>query len=97
LMPKSGHMANNHGKAVAAALVEIFAGREPQPTLLANTCYSLVDNRRGIHVASVHRYDPEKKAPLVVEGASGVSTGPSIEEGKYTRAWAATIWQDTLG
>lgn len=96
-MPKSGHMANNHGKAVAAALVELFAGREPQPTLLANTCYSLVDNRRGIHVASVHRYNPEKKAPLVVEGSSGVSSGPSVEEGKFTRSWATTIWQDTLG
>lgn len=97
LMPKSGHMANNHGKAAAAALVELFSGREPQPTLLANTCYSLIDNRRGIHVASVHRYNPEKKAPLVVEGSSGVSTGPSLEEGIYTRAWAATIWQDVLG
>ena len=97
LMPKSGHMANQHGKAVAAALVEIFSGRSPTPTLMANTCYSLVDDKRGIHVDSVHRYNPEKKVPLVAEGSGGVSTnGPSIEEGLYTRAWATTIWADTL-
>ena len=96
-MPKSGHMANNHGKAVAAALIEIFAGREPKPTLMANTCYSLVDNLRGIHVASVHRYNPEKKLPIVEEGTSGVSKGPSVEEGVFTRNWASTIWSDVLG
>lgn len=97
LMPKSGHMANQHGKAVAAALVEIFSGRTPTPTLMANTCYSLVDDKRGIHVDSVHRYNSEKKVPLVVEGSGGVSTnGPTVEEGLYTRAWATTIWADTL-
>ena len=97
LMPKSGHMANQHGKAVAAAIVELLSGRTPTPTLLANTCYSLVDNRRAIHVDSVHRYDPEKKVPLVVQGSGGVSTEPSVSEGLYTRAWAETIWKDTLG
>lgn len=96
LMPKSGHMANQHGKAVAAAIVEIFSGRTPQPTLMANTCYSLIDNRRAIHVDSVHRYDAEKKTPIVVPGSGGVSTAPSVEEGLFTRAWATNIWADTL-
>lgn len=96
LMPKSGHMANQHGKAVAAAIVEILAGREPRPTLMANTCYSLVDDKRAIHVDSVHRYNAEKKIPLVVEGSGGVSKEASVEEGLYTRAWATSIWKDTL-
>lgn len=96
LMPKSGHMANQHGKAVAAAIVDTLSGREAQPTLMANTCYSLVDDKRAIHVDSVHRYHPEKKALLVVEGSGGVSKEASIEEGLYARAWATTIWKDTL-
>jgi NADPH-dependent 2,4-dienoyl-CoA reductase/sulfur reductase-like enzyme len=96
-MPKSGHMANQHGKAVAAAIVESLAGRAPQPTLLANTCYSRVDARRAIHVDSVHRYDAEKKAPLPVAGAGGVSSEPSISEGLFAGGWADSIWQDTLG
>ena len=96
LMPKSGHMANQHGKAAAAAIVEILSGREPRPTLMANTCYSLVDERRAIHVDSVHRWNPEKKQLLVVEGSGGVSKEPSVEEGLFARAWARNIWSDTL-
>ena len=96
LMPKSGHMANQHGKAAAAAIVEILSGREAHPTLMANTCYSLIDNRRAIHVDSVHRYDAEKKTPIVVPGSGGVSAAPSVEEGLFTRAWANNIWADIL-
>ncbi len=97
MMPKSGHMANQHGKAVAAALVEILSGREPKPITMANTCYSMVDDQRAIHVDSVHRYNPEKKVPLVVEGSGGLSKEPSVLEGEYTHAWANAIWQDVLG
>ena len=95
-MPKSGHMANQHGKAVVSALIEIFSGREPRPMLMANTCYSMLDNKQGVHVASVHRYSPEKQVPLIVEGSGGVSNGPSIEEGRYAHGWAIQIWADTL-
>ncbi|WP_234085200.1 NAD(P)/FAD-dependent oxidoreductase [Azonexus sp. R2A61] len=95
-MPKSGHMANQHGKAAAAAIVEILSGREARPVLMANTCYSLVDGRRAIHVDSVHRYDPEKKAPVPVAGSGGVSAAPSVEEGLFARAWAKNIWSDVL-
>lgn len=97
LMPKSGHMANQHGKAAAAAIIERLSGREPSPSLMANTCYSLVDDRRAIHVDSVHRYDAEKQTLLVVPGSGGVSVAPSVEEGLYSRAWAKNIWSDTLG
>jgi NADPH-dependent 2,4-dienoyl-CoA reductase/sulfur reductase-like enzyme len=96
LMPKSGHMANQHGKLAAAAIVDIVAGRTPQPPVIANTCYSHVDGSRAIHVDSVHRYDAEKKTLLVVPGSGGVSKEPSEAEGIYARAWADTIWADTL-
>jgi NADPH-dependent 2,4-dienoyl-CoA reductase/sulfur reductase-like enzyme len=56
-MPKSAHMANQHGKVAAAAIVELLAGRVPEPPVMANTCYSMVDDRQAIHVASMHRYD----------------------------------------
>ena len=94
-MPKSGHMANQHGKA-AAAIVEMLSGRTPQATLMANTCYSMVDENRGMHVASVHRYDAEKKAPQPVAGAGGVSVEPNKLEGIFAHAWANTIWKEML-
>ena len=73
-MPKSGHMANNHGKLAAAAIIELMNGRAPNPQpVVANTCYSFVSDKEVIHVASVHRYDPAQKTLTVVPGASGVT------------------------
>jgi sulfide dehydrogenase [flavocytochrome c] flavoprotein chain len=96
LMPKSGHMANQHGKAAAAAIVEIFNGRAPQAQMMANTCYSFVDDANVVHVASVHKYVPEKKTMEVVAGAGGLSTAPNQLEGVYANAWAQNIWNDML-
>lgn len=97
-MPKSGHMANNHGKLAAAAIIELMNGRRPNPQpVIANTCYSFVSDKEVIHVASVHRYDPAQKTLTVVPGASGVSSGRSELEGAYGWAWAQNIWADMLG
>ena len=97
-MPKSGHMANNHGKLAAAAITELMNGRAPNPQpVIANTCYSFVSDKEVIHVASVHRYDSAQKTLTVVPGASGVSSGRSELEGAYAWAWAQNIWADMLG
>jgi len=98
LMPKSGHMANAHAKVAAAAVVARLLNVEVNPVpVLTNTCYSFVDDKNVIHVASVHRYDPEKKTFLAVPGSGGVSPGPSELEGHYALSWARNIWADTLG
>ncbi len=100
VMPKSGHMANQHGKAVAAAIVELMNGRTPSPPMMANTCYSFVDDKNAIHVASVHHWVPEKKTMEVVQGASGVSgqdRSQWLQEGRYAWGWAQTVWADMLG
>lgn len=97
-MPKSGHMANNHGKIAAAAIIELMNGREPNPQpVITNTCYSFVSDKEVIHVASVHRYDPAQKTLTVVPGASGVSAARSELEGGYGWAWTQNIWADMLG
>lgn len=98
LMPKSGHMANQHGKIAAAAIVALLSGREVNPEpLYNNTCYSYTSDREVIHVASVHRYDPEKKTMVSVPGSGGVSTAPNTLEASYAWAWAQAIWTDSLG
>jgi sulfide dehydrogenase [flavocytochrome c] flavoprotein subunit len=94
-MPKSGHMANNHGKLAAAAIVELMHGRAPNPDpVLTNTCYSFVSDKEGIHVASVHRYDPAQKTLVPVPGSAGVSAARNELEGMYGWAWAQNIWAD---
>jgi sulfide dehydrogenase [flavocytochrome c] flavoprotein chain len=96
LMPKSGHMANQHGKTAAAAIVEIMNGRAPIAPMMANTCYSFIDNSNVVHVASVHRYVAEKKTMEVVAGAGGLSSEANALEGVYANAWAQNIWNDML-
>jgi sulfide dehydrogenase [flavocytochrome c] flavoprotein chain len=98
-MPKSGHMANSHGKVAAAAIVAELNGWEINPApMLTNTCYSYVDaGRNVVHVASVHEYVAAEKTFKPVAGSGGVSTAPTELEGTYAWNWARTIWADTLG
>ena len=96
-MPKSGHMANNHGKVAAAAIVAQLSGWDVNPApMLTNTCYSFVDNKNVVHVASVHEYVAAEKTFKAVAGSGGVSAGPSELEGVYALNWASNIWADTL-
>lgn len=96
-MPKSGHMANQHGKLAAAAILNLLSGQEPNPEpVLTNTCYSFVDARNVIHVASVHQYDAATKTVQPVKGAGGVSAARNELEGKVALGWAKNIWADML-
>ena len=96
-MPKSGHMANQHGKTCAAAVVALLSGQAPNAMpIYNNVCYSFVSEQDVVHVASVHRYDADKKTMLPVAGSGGVSPAANELEGRYALAWARNIWADTL-
>ncbi len=96
-MPKSAHMANSHAKVAAAAVVAQLSGLEVNPApLLTNTCYSFVDDKLVVHVASVHQYDRTDKTFKTVAGSGGVSPGPTELEGVYAWNWAQNIWADSL-
>ncbi len=96
-MPKSGHMANSHGKVAAAAIVAQLSGIAVNPApLLTNTCYSFVNDKLVIHVASVHQYDNQDRTYKTVPGSGGVSPGPTELEGVYAWNWAQNIWADSL-
>jgi sulfide dehydrogenase [flavocytochrome c] flavoprotein subunit len=96
-MPKSGHMANAHAKVAAAAIMAELSGGAVDPApMLTNTCYSFVDAKNVIHVASVHEYVAAEKTFKVVAGSGGVSGAPSELEGIYAWNWARTIWADAL-
>jgi sulfide dehydrogenase [flavocytochrome c] flavoprotein subunit len=96
-MPKSGHMANQHGKVAAAAIIEIMNGRQPSPNpVMSNTCYSFVSDKEVVHVCSVHQYDASQKTLVAVPNSGGVSAQRSEIEGTYGWAWAQNIWADML-
>jgi NADH dehydrogenase FAD-containing subunit len=97
LMPKSAHMANQQAKVCVAAIVELLHGgtvnAEP---VINNTCYSFVTGADVIHIASVHRYDAEKKTMLTIPGSGGLSAAPNELEGRYAEAWSRNILADAL-
>jgi sulfide dehydrogenase [flavocytochrome c] flavoprotein subunit len=97
LMPKSGHMANQQGKVCAAAIVALLSGEEINPApVVANTCYSFVDDKRAGHVVSVHAYDRAQKTMLVVPGSAGLSLTANESESILAEAWARNTWADML-
>jgi NADH dehydrogenase FAD-containing subunit len=96
--PKSGSVANNTGKMCAYALSEIFSGRQPDPSpVVTNTCYSGTGMGTAFHVATVFRWDNEKKAMIPPKGANGVSKEESELEMAYMESWAVNVLSDTLG
>jgi sulfide dehydrogenase [flavocytochrome c] flavoprotein chain len=96
-MPKSGHMANQHAKVAAAAIINLLKGEAVNATpVVMNTCYSFVTAKDVVHVASVHQYDAVDKTFKTVPGSGGVSAGANQIEGRYALSWADNIWDDML-
>ncbi len=96
-MPKSGHMANQHAKVAAAAIIQLLKGEAVNATpVVMNTCYSFVTARDVVHVASVHQYDAAEKTFKTVPGSGGVSAAANQLEGRYALSWADNIWADAL-
>jgi sulfite dehydrogenase len=97
-MPKSGHIANQHAKVAAAAIVGLLQGQAVNPTpVMTNTCYSFVSTSEAVHVASVHQWDAAEKTLKPVPGAGGLSAAASQAEGRLALSWADNIWADMLG
>jgi sulfide dehydrogenase [flavocytochrome c] flavoprotein subunit len=97
-MPKSASMANQHAKVCAAAVIALIKGQPVnQEPMMMNTCYSFVDGKNVMHVASVHTYDAAQKTMVAVKGAGGVSDKASELEGTYAWGWARNIWAEALG
>ena len=96
-MPKSGHMANQHAKVCAAAVIALLTGDVVNAApMVANTCYSFIDDKNVVHVASVHRYDVAQKTMVAVPGSGGLSTDANRTEGIFANSWARNIWADML-
>ena len=79
-------------------MIELLQGGQVNPNpMLTNTCYSFVTDKDVIHVASVHKFDPEKKTLVPVQGSGGLSSAPNEIEGSFAEAWGRNIWADMLG
>ncbi|CDK98474.1 Sulfide dehydrogenase [flavocytochrome c] flavoprotein chain [Magnetospirillum gryphiswaldense MSR-1 v2] len=98
--PKSGFIANAHGKVVAATIVNAVNGKGQLEPSWANTCYSLIAPDYGITVAGVYRVGD--KGLEEVPGSGGVSPKDADAqfralEARYARDWYKSITTDTWG
>jgi sulfide dehydrogenase [flavocytochrome c] flavoprotein subunit len=91
LMPKSGHMANQHAKVAAAAIIQLLKGRAGERHAGGDEHLLQLRHRRDvIHVASVHQYDAAEKTFKTVPGSGGVSAAANQVEGRYALSLGRT-------
>ena len=99
-MPKSAFSANAQAKVCAIALVRMFRGLSPQPTVLANTCYSFLAPGSAISIAGAYRtQDGEFSSIAAAAGASPLNppAGLQAQEALHAADWFRAITQETFG
>jgi NADH dehydrogenase FAD-containing subunit len=97
LMPKSAHMAHAQALVVSSAIVnELSDQAVNQNATLDNICFSFLDDRQAIHIASKHHFDASEQTFLLDENSSNNSQMPSASEGELAWKWAHDLWHDML-
>ena len=99
-MPKSAFAANAQAKVCAIALVRLFRGIRPEPTVLANTCYSYLKPGHAISIAGAYRTDNgEFSAIAAASGASFIDATQALrqQEAAHAADWFSAITQETFG
>ncbi len=89
-MPKSAFAANAQGKVCAIQVARLLSGLDAEPTTLANTCYSFLDDNSAVSVAGVYRNDAGEFSN--VAGAGGVSPAAAPEGVREREAGQAKAW-----
>lgn len=99
-MPKSAFSANLQAKICAMGVARLLADLPPEPTVLANTCYSYTTPSEAISIAGV--YSNASGQLQSISGAGGVSplgADVTVREAEAAQAahWFATITQEAFG
>lgn len=98
-IPKSASAASAQGKACAAAIVSLLAGRAPEAPRLMGVCYNTVAPGYGFSLAG--NYQPKGDIFVEVEGAATSPVDAPRElrarEANEAERWFQTITADTFG
>jgi NADPH-dependent 2,4-dienoyl-CoA reductase/sulfur reductase-like enzyme len=99
-MPKSAFSANLQGKLCAMAIVQMLADQTPEPTVLANTCYSYTTPEEAVSIVGV--YSNRNDQFSNVDGAGGLSplAAPlSVRqaEARQAESWFKAITAEAFG
>ncbi|MCK1302161.1 MULTISPECIES: NAD(P)/FAD-dependent oxidoreductase [unclassified Bradyrhizobium] len=98
-IPKSASAASAQGKACAAAIVNLLAGRAPETPRLTGVCYNIVAPDYGFSLAG--NYQPRGDIFAEVEGGATSPVDAPRElrarEAAEAERWFQTITADTFG
>ncbi|MBR0970672.1 MULTISPECIES: NAD(P)/FAD-dependent oxidoreductase [Bradyrhizobium] len=98
-IPKSASAASAQGKACAAAIVSLLAGRTPEAPRLTGVCYNTVAPGYGFSLAG--NYQPKGDIFAEVEGGATSPVDAPRElrarEAAEAERWFQTITADTFG
>jgi NADPH-dependent 2,4-dienoyl-CoA reductase/sulfur reductase-like enzyme len=98
-VPKSASAASTQGKACAAAIEALLAGRTPEPPRLTGVCYNTVAPGYGFSLAG--NYQPRGDIFAEVEGGATSPVDAPRElrarEAAEAEHWFQTITTDTFG
>lgn len=98
-IPKSASAASGQGKACAAAIVALLAGRTPEPPRLTGICYNIVAPGYGFSLAG--NYQPKGDIFAEVEGgATSPLEAPRelrVREAAEAERWFEAITAECFG
>lgn len=98
-IPKSASAASAQGKACAAAIINLLAGRTPEAPRLTGVCYNVVAPTYGFSLAG--SYQPRGDIFAEVEGGATSPVDASRElrarEASEAERWFDTITAETFG
>ncbi len=92
-IPKSASAASAEGKACAAAIVNLLAGKAPETPRLTGVCYNIVGPAYAFSLAGI--YQPKDDIFAEVEGGA-TSPVDAPREVRAREADAARRWYETL-
>lgn len=93
-MPKSAFSANLQAKICAMGVARLLADLAPEPTVLANTCYSYTTPDEAISIAGV--YSNASGVLQSISGGGGVSPLAADKSVRAAEAAQAAHWFTTI-
>ena len=99
-MPKSAFSANLQGKITAIAVARSLMDMQPEPTTLANTCFSFITPNEAVSISAVYRNEDDVLTN--VSGAGGTTPlaadlAVREKEAAQARDWFQAITSEAFG
>src|SRR5690242_8334927 len=97
-IPKSAGAAAAQGKACAAAIVSLLAGKPPEPPRLTGACYNTVAPAYAFSLSGIYQPKGDQFAEVEVK-TSPVEASREVraQEAESALSWFKTITGDTFG